>query len=138
MSLSALPRLPLLASAAAAERAQKPRRASGTALRASTPRTRSPTRAATRPRFGACRSLLSADHDVLEIGCGTGSTALRLAPYTRRLLATDVSPNMIAIAREKLAAEPVPELSFAVADADAPAAGRASSTRCWPSTCCTW
>ena len=69
------------------------------------------------------QSLLSADQDVLEIGCGTGSTALRLAPHTRRLLATDVSPNMIAIAREKLAAAPVPELSFAVADADAPAGG---------------
>jgi ubiquinone/menaquinone biosynthesis C-methylase UbiE len=65
------------------------------------------------------RGLLSADQDVLEIGCGTGTTALRLAPYTRRLLATDVSAGMIAIAREKLAAEPVPQLSFEVADAEA-------------------
>ncbi|AOW12431.1 ubiquinone biosynthesis protein UbiE [Hydrogenophaga crassostreae] len=69
------------------------------------------------------QSLLSPDQNVLEIGCGTGSTALRLAPHTRRLLATDVSASMIAIAREKLAAEPIPELSFAVADADAPAGG---------------
>lgn len=69
------------------------------------------------------QSLLSADQDVLEIGCGTGSTALRLAPFTRRLLATDVSPGMIAIARERLAAEPVPQLSFAVADADTAVAG---------------
>jgi SAM-dependent methyltransferase len=69
------------------------------------------------------QGLLSADQDVLEIGCGTGSTALRLAPFTRRLLATDVSANMIAIAREKLAAQPVPQLSFAVADADTPVAG---------------
>jgi SAM-dependent methyltransferase len=30
---------------------------------------------------------------------------------------------MIAIAREKLAAQPVPQLNFAVADADAPVAG---------------
>jgi ubiquinone/menaquinone biosynthesis C-methylase UbiE len=65
------------------------------------------------------QGLLSADHDVLEIGCGTGSTALRLAPFTRRLLATDISPGMIVIARKKLAAEPVPQLSFEVADADA-------------------
>ncbi len=69
------------------------------------------------------QGLLSADQDVLEIGCGTGSTALRLAPNTGRLLATDVSAGMIAIAREKLAAQPVPQLSFAVADADAPVAG---------------
>ena len=70
------------------------------------------------------QGLLSADKDVLEIGCGTGSTALRLAPFTRRLLATDVSAGMIAIAREKLAADPVPQLSFAVADADAAVAGQ--------------
>ncbi len=69
------------------------------------------------------QGLLSAEMSVLEIGCGTGSTALRLAPFTRRLLATDVSTGMVAIAREKLAAQPVPQLAFAVADADAPAAG---------------
>jgi len=69
------------------------------------------------------QGLLSTDHDVLEIGCGTGSTALRLAPHTRRLLATDVSAEMIAIAREKLAAQPVSQLGFAVADADAPVFG---------------
>jgi SAM-dependent methyltransferase len=69
------------------------------------------------------QGLLSADQDVLEIGCGTGSTALRLAPFTRRLLATDVSAGMIAIARAKLVAAPVPRLSFAVADAETPVAG---------------
>ncbi len=68
------------------------------------------------------QGLLSPDHDVLEIGCGTGTTALRLAPFTRRLRATDVSAGMIAIAREKLAANPVPQLSFGLADADAPVA----------------
>lgn len=65
------------------------------------------------------QALLSAEQDVLEIGCGTGSTALRLAPFTGRMLATDVSAGMIAIARERLAAQPVPCLRFAVADADA-------------------
>ncbi|OGB16679.1 MAG: ubiquinone biosynthesis protein UbiE [Burkholderiales bacterium RIFCSPLOWO2_12_67_14] len=69
------------------------------------------------------QGLLSTEQDVLEIGCGTGTTALRLAPSTRSLLSTDVSANMIAIAREKLAAQPVPQLSFSVADADAPVSG---------------
>lgn len=69
------------------------------------------------------QGLLTAEMNVLEIGCGTGSTALRLAPFTRRLLATDVSAGMIAIAREKLVAEPIPQLAFALADADAPAIG---------------
>ena len=70
------------------------------------------------------QGLLRPTHDVLEIGCGTGTTALRLAPFTRCFLATDVSAGMIAIAGEKLAAwptgQPVPPLTFAVADAEAP------------------
>lgn len=69
------------------------------------------------------QGLLSTDMDVLEIGCGTGTTALRLAPFTRRLRATDVSAGMIAIARAKLAAGPVPALSFDIADADEAVAG---------------
>ena len=66
------------------------------------------------------RGLLSTAHDVLEIGCGTGTTALRLAASTGRLLATDISAEMIAIAKEKLASQPTPQLSFALADADVP------------------
>ena len=72
------------------------------------------------------QALLSPDHEVLEIGCGTGSTALRLAAGTRRLVATDVSAEMVAIAREKLAADPLPQLEFRVADADAPVSGPAA------------
>ena len=70
------------------------------------------------------QTLLRPDQAVLEIGCGTGTTALRLAPLTRSLLATDVSAGMIAIAREKLAARPVPQLRFAVADAETAEFGR--------------
>jgi SAM-dependent methyltransferase len=66
------------------------------------------------------QDFLSVDQTVLEIGCGTGTTAIRLAPSTRRWLATDVSTAMVAIAREKLALQPVPSLRFDVADADAP------------------
>jgi len=69
-------------------------------------------------------ALLHPGQDVLEIGCGTGTTALRLAPFTRRLLATDVSQQMITIAREKLAARPMAQLGFAVADADAQVFGQ--------------
>ncbi|NQD93505.1 class I SAM-dependent methyltransferase [Pseudomonas sp. CrR25] len=68
------------------------------------------------------QALLGAEHQVLEIGCGTGTTALRLAPGTRRLVATDVSEQMIAIACEKLASRPLPQLHFRLADADVPVA----------------
>ena len=48
--------------------------------------------------------LLAPTHEVLELGCGTGSTALRLAPHTGRLL-------------------------FELADADAPELGQARYDR---------
>ena len=64
------------------------------------------------------QALLSPEHAVLEIGCGTGTTALRLAGFTRRMLATDVSAEMIAIAREKLALQPQPRLRFGVVDVE--------------------
>ncbi len=69
------------------------------------------------------QGLLDASQEVLELGCGTGSTAMRLAAGTRRLQATDLSAAMIEIAREKLAAQPIPQLSFDVADADTAAFG---------------
>ena len=49
------------------------------------------------------RSLLRATDHVLEIGCGTGSTARRLAPVVAQITATDVSSEMIRIALSKLA-----------------------------------
>ena len=75
------------------------------------------------------RGLLSSQHEVLEIGCGTGTTALHLAASTGRLLATDISAEMIAIANEKLASQPIPQLSFALADADVPTFGTTTYDR---------
>jgi ubiquinone/menaquinone biosynthesis C-methylase UbiE len=51
---------------------------------------------------------------VLEIGCGTGSIAIRLAPHAGEWTATDFSPEMLRIARAK----PAPKnLRFVLADA---------------------
>lgn len=47
------------------------------------------------------RSHLGSGARVLELGCGTGSTALKLAPGTARYVGTDISDGMIGIARGK-------------------------------------
>lgn len=65
------------------------------------------------------RALLGASDKVLELGCGTGTTALKLAGAVQHYLATDFSAGMIAIANEKLAAAPVPALVFRTATAQA-------------------
>jgi SAM-dependent methyltransferase len=67
------------------------------------------------------RALLTPEQSVLEVGCGTGSTALRLAADVRSYLGTDLSQEMVAIARERLAQQPTPGLRFGVADAAADA-----------------
>jgi len=64
------------------------------------------------------RAYLQPGDSVLELGCGTGTTALRLANGVRSYLATDISGGMIAIAEEKLAVESIPALSFRTATAE--------------------
>jgi ubiquinone/menaquinone biosynthesis C-methylase UbiE len=63
------------------------------------------------------QQFLSSSDTVLEIGCGTGTTALKLAPSVSRLIGSDVSNEMIAIAREKAGAMACPNAAFMVAAA---------------------
>ncbi len=49
------------------------------------------------------RELIPPNARTLELGCGTGTAALRLADAAGSYLATDISANMIAISEEKLA-----------------------------------
>ena len=44
---------------------------------------------------------LTKDSEVLEVGCGTGTTALRHAPVAGHILATDISSGMLAVARRR-------------------------------------
>lgn len=58
------------------------------------------------------RARLNPAMKALEFGCGTGSTALLLAPLVDEYEAIDVSANMISIAEQKLKDRHVPQLSF--------------------------
>ncbi len=68
------------------------------------------------------RGLLSPDHALLDVGCGTGSLALRLAPSAREVHGLDVSREMIRIARGKATASGAANATFHVGalGADAP------------------
>ena len=50
-------------------------------------------------------SHLTPEMRVREMGCGTGTTALRLAPHVKAFVGTDQSSEMIRIARDKAADE---------------------------------
>lgn len=65
------------------------------------------------------RETLRPEHRVVELGCGTGTTALKLAGSAAEYIATDVSPGMIEIARGKEATARTPGLRFDVAGASA-------------------
>ena len=50
--------------------------------------------------------------EVLEIGCGTGTTALFHAPFVKSIKAIDFSENMIAIAQEKAEKQSIENVDF--------------------------
>lgn len=58
------------------------------------------------------RDYLRPDMTIFEFGCGTGSTALAHAPFVKRILATDLSPRMIDIARQKAEASGLTNVEF--------------------------
>ncbi|MBW8728962.1 MAG: class I SAM-dependent methyltransferase [Inquilinus limosus] len=65
------------------------------------------------------RSYLKAGDALFEFGCGTGTTALRLAPSVGRIVATDISGEMIAIASRKAEAAGCGNAEFRVGTPDA-------------------
>ncbi|WP_120632329.1 class I SAM-dependent methyltransferase [Ruegeria sp. EL01] len=66
------------------------------------------------------QSYLSKEHKVLELGCGTGSTALLLAPSVSHITASDFSEGMLEVGRAKAKAEGVDNISFRNVDITMP------------------
>ncbi len=65
-------------------------------------------------RLGAIEAALAPDSAVLDMACGSGLMAVRIAPQLRHLTAIDISPKMIAIARDRARAAGVGNISFSV------------------------
>ena len=68
--------------------------------------------AAYQKKLEVTRDYLTPDMELLEFGCGTGSTAILHAPYVKHILAIDISPKMIEIARGKAEAQGVENVTF--------------------------
>jgi SAM-dependent methyltransferase len=68
--------------------------------------------AAYRKKLDITRGYLRSDMEVLELGCGTGSTAIMHAPHVEHIRAVDISSGMLAIARRKAEAANVDNITF--------------------------
>ena len=74
--------------------------------------------AAYQQKLTKTREYFTPDSHVLELACGTGSTAIAHAPYVGKLRAVDFSANMIAIAQEKATIADISNVSFEVSSID--------------------
>ncbi len=74
--------------------------------------------AAYQKKLQATREYLRPDMKVLEIGCGTGSTAIVHAPYVKHIHGIDISSKMIEIAQDKADAENIENIRFECATID--------------------
>ncbi|MCZ4279245.1 class I SAM-dependent methyltransferase [Kiloniella laminariae] len=64
------------------------------------------------------REYFHPEMDVLEIGCGTGTTALSHASFVKHIRATDISSGMLTIARDKAKAQNINNVTFEQSDID--------------------
>lgn len=63
------------------------------------------------------KSYLKPEDKILEIGSGTGSTAIELAPSVKQVTITDISPEMMNIAKEKADAQNITNIECLASDA---------------------
>ena len=68
--------------------------------------------AAYQKKLEVTREYFRPDMEVLEFGCGTGSTAIAHAPFVKHIRATDISSAMIEIAKGKAEAAHIENVTF--------------------------
>jgi ubiquinone/menaquinone biosynthesis C-methylase UbiE len=68
--------------------------------------------AAYQKKLDSTQRRLSPDMELLEVGCGTGGTAIHHAPYVKHIRAVDISSRMLALARENARAAGVDNVSL--------------------------
>jgi ubiquinone/menaquinone biosynthesis C-methylase UbiE len=74
--------------------------------------------AAYQKKLDKTREYFQPDMEVLEIGCGTGSTAIAHAPFVGHIRASDLSPRMIEIARDKAKTAGIDNVTFEVSSVE--------------------
>lgn len=72
--------------------------------------------AAYQTKLRVSRSYFRPDMTLLELGCGTGSTAISHAPFVAHIRALDFSERMLEIARDKAKAAGIDNVTFEQAD----------------------
>jgi ubiquinone/menaquinone biosynthesis C-methylase UbiE len=68
--------------------------------------------AAYQRKLRVTQDYLKPDMEVLEFGCGTGTTAIIHAPFVRHIHATDISSRMLEIARAKAESDSIENVTF--------------------------
>ncbi len=58
------------------------------------------------------RSYLTSEQEVLELGCGSGATAMLLAKHVKHMTASDISGKMLEFGREKAQKDGIENVSF--------------------------
>ena len=75
--------------------------------------------AAYEKKLEVTRKYFQPDMEVLEIGCGTGTTAIAHAPFVGHIRATDLSTRMVEIAKDKAKAAGIDNVTFEALSVDA-------------------
>ncbi len=75
--------------------------------------------AAYQKKLQVTREYFRPEMEVLEFGCGTGSTAITHSPYVKHIQAIDISSKMIEIARCKADAKNIENITFERSTIDA-------------------